>query len=216
MTGCLLSAGSKAIPIDSIAYPSLYVHTAEVLIATGTVCLISPLSIKYSGNSNVVPVTPQSLIVLLVPSILGSKRGCLSIGLYLFCGGILELPVFAKGTAGRDKLVGPTGGFMWGFVIAAYYMGTALESHSSLICVHEWILLFFIGHLIILTFGFTWLRMIEPDAIPSVSFLFQEMIRPLLPGLCMKTIVGATLGNACSRCLLERAGANICDLAVVV
>jgi biotin transport system substrate-specific component len=195
------------IPIDAIVNPSFPMQSAEVLMATLLLCLVSPLNIntiKYSGNSSVVPVSLQSLAVLLLPSFLGSKRGCLAVASYLFCGGILKLPVFAKGAAGRDKLVGPTGGFLWAFLVGAFYMGTALECHYPVIGLHGWVLRFLVGHLIILTIGFLWLRMVEPSGIPSISFLISDMIMPLIPGLCLKTLVGATLANICNKCLLQR------------
>eukprot|EP00980_Cylindrotheca_fusiformis_P005451 scaffold1169_cov120-Cylindrotheca_fusiformis.AAC.1 len=201
------------IPIDMILNSSTYMQVAEVIMATIAVCLVSPISITFFGGrrtkEGVIPVSLQSLIVLLIPSLLGSKRGIVTIILYLFCGAILELPVFANGSAGRDKLIGgPTGGFLWAFPVAAYYMGTVLEKRQC--SFQEWILHFLIGHLLILTIGFTWLFLVLDHPPPRrrsvrsiLSFFIQDMVRPLIPGLVLKTLVGATLADLCNLAMIQ-------------
>lgn len=69
-----------------------------------------------------VPVTLQTLGVLLVGAALGWKRGAASLGTYLGAG-IIGLPVFAGGGAGLAKLAGPSGGYLIGFLLAATLVG---------------------------------------------------------------------------------------------
>ncbi len=69
-----------------------------------------------------VPVTLQVLFPLLAGLLLGSKRGALSQAEYL-AAGLAGLPVFAKGGAGLAYLFGPTGGYLLGFVVAAFVVG---------------------------------------------------------------------------------------------
>ena len=63
-----------------------------------------------------VPVTLQVLFVLLAGAVLGAKMGALSVVIWVMLGAF-GLPVFAGGKAGPMVLLGPTGGYLLGFVI---------------------------------------------------------------------------------------------------
>jgi len=76
-----------------------------------------------------VPFTLQTLFTYLSAMLLGSKIGALSQIIYLFLG-IVGLPVFAAGKAGPGILLGPTGGYLCGFVISAYVMGFLVEKKN--------------------------------------------------------------------------------------
>jgi biotin transport system substrate-specific component len=69
-----------------------------------------------------VPITLQVFFVLLAGSMLGSKWGSLSMIVYMLLG-IVGLPVFAGGSSGIGVLLGPTGGYIFGFILAAYMIG---------------------------------------------------------------------------------------------
>jgi biotin transport system substrate-specific component len=69
-----------------------------------------------------VPITLQTLFLGLAGTLLGARLGALSQVVYLFLG-ILGLPVFAGGKAGLGVLFGPTGGYLIGFVAAAFVIG---------------------------------------------------------------------------------------------
>ncbi|MCL1915134.1 MAG: biotin transporter BioY [Desulfovibrionaceae bacterium] len=71
-----------------------------------------------------VPVTLQTLFVLLAGLTLGARNGTLAVTLYLAAGS-LGLPVFAGGKAGLAVLLGPTGGFLLGFIPSAMFCGLA-------------------------------------------------------------------------------------------
>lgn len=73
-----------------------------------------------------VPVTLQTLAVVLTGALLGSKRGTLAILLYL-AEGFAGLPVFSLGRAGFVHLLGPTGGYLVGFVAAVWLTGFLVE-----------------------------------------------------------------------------------------
>lgn len=74
-----------------------------------------------------VPVTLQTLVVLLSAAALGSRRGPLAILLYL-AEGAAGLPVFSGGRAGIGHLLGPTGGYLAGFLAAAVVVGALAEA----------------------------------------------------------------------------------------
>lgn len=65
-----------------------------------------------------VTFTLQSLGLLLCLGVMGGKWGCISIGLYLALGAV-GLPVFSGFRGGAAALLGPTGGFLWGFGLGA-------------------------------------------------------------------------------------------------
>lgn len=73
-----------------------------------------------------VPITGQTLGVLAVGGLLGSRRGTLSVLAYL-AEGIAGFPVFAGGGSGPIWLLGPTGGYLVGFVAAAWVVGWLRE-----------------------------------------------------------------------------------------
>ena len=73
-----------------------------------------------------VPITMQTFAILLIGMTYGSKLGAATMILYLAKGAI-GLPVFAGGAGGAIHLIGPTGGYLWGFIIAAYSTGWLAE-----------------------------------------------------------------------------------------
>lgn len=69
-----------------------------------------------------VPITLQPLFVFLAGYLLGPARGAAAVGLYVVAG-VLGLPVFAGGRAGLGVVLGPTGGYLLGFMVGAAVTG---------------------------------------------------------------------------------------------
>ncbi len=69
-----------------------------------------------------VPLTLQTLGVLLAGALLGAKRGAAAVALYVFLGAV-GLPIFSGAKGGIAVLLGPTGGFLLGFILAAFVTG---------------------------------------------------------------------------------------------
>lgn len=195
---------STSIPIDSILEPSFLMQSAQVLVSVAFICILSPIDIDIKFG-NVVPISLQSLVVLLVPALVGKSRGCTSVFIYLVLGGFLNLPVFAKGSSGRDVLFGETsGGFLWAFLVGAFWSGSFLESSSShRIKFKEWMYCFLIGHTIILTLGFLWIGIANSSLISSFSVFQKDMLLPLLPGLFCKSLIGAVLASIANQQLIQ-------------
>lgn len=74
-----------------------------------------------------VPLTLQTLVVLLTAAALGGRRASLALLLYL-AEGAAGLPVFAGGRAGVAHLLGPTGGYLAGFLAAAVVLGALADA----------------------------------------------------------------------------------------
>ena len=77
-----------------------------------------------------VPITAQTFAVLCSGLFLGKKYGCLSQILYIVLG-VAFIPWFGGMTGGLDVLLGSTGGFLIGFVIASYFVGLITEKYAD-------------------------------------------------------------------------------------
>lgn len=107
---------------SSYSLKSAIQNVCTVLLASLLLSVVSQIAIPWQP----VPLTFQSAMVVLLGVTLGSKRAAIAVALYLFEGG-LGLPVFANGAAGWSVLMGPTAGYLWGFVPAAYFSGFLME-----------------------------------------------------------------------------------------
>ena len=98
----------------------------QLILATGF-ALLTALGALLQINIGPVPITLQVLFVLLSGLVLGSRLGALSQVEYLAIG-FAGAPVFAGGKSGLIALLGPTGGYLAGFVAGAYLAGLVAES----------------------------------------------------------------------------------------
>jgi len=97
-----------------------------------------------------VPISFTAQLVLLLSVLLG-KRGAYATALYV-AQGAMGLPVFANGGATLAYLMGPTGGFLIGFVISSYVVGSLAEKIQDKTPVKTFSLMLF-GNALIFTFG---------------------------------------------------------------
>lgn len=102
-----------------------------------------------------IPITGQTLAIGLAATILGSRYGTISTLLYISMGAI-GIPVFSQMTGGLGIVFGPTGGFIVGFIPAAFIIGYYIEKSSY--TVTNAFIANLIGMIITLTFGTTWLK----------------------------------------------------------
>ncbi len=146
-----------------------------------------PTSIQsFDLTPGPVPISLQSLMVLLAGAFLGPVRGMLAVVLYI-AAGAAGLPVFADGHGGWERLTGPTGGYLLGFVPAALLTGLLAERASDRTYrVALGILLG--GHAIIFLFGVSYLSRFTGGQ----SAFFKGLV-PFLPGAALKSLLGALL-----------------------
>ncbi|MFS2031990.1 MULTISPECIES: biotin transporter BioY [unclassified Curtobacterium] len=133
-----------------------------------------------------VPITGQTLAVLLVGSALGARRGALSMLVYALLG-VVGLPVFADGTGGASVLVGPTGGYVVGFVAAAALVGWVAERFGDRRFTAA-LLSFVLGTVVTFAAGMAWLAV-------SLGLDLQHTLEyglyPFVVGGLAKALVGA-------------------------
>lgn len=133
-----------------------------------------------------VPITGQTFAVLFLGALYGSKRGPATVVTYLALG-VIGLPVFAGGTFGIARLVGPTAGYLVGFLAASFVVGLLSERGWDR---RPWatVASMIIGNVIIYVTGILWLlRFVGWPDVLSAGFL------PFLAGDAVKIALAAIL-----------------------
>jgi biotin transport system substrate-specific component len=134
-----------------------------------------------------VPIVLTNLFVLLSGLLLGARWGAASAALYLLVGAI-GLPVFYGGKGGLAHLFGPTGGYLFGFILSAWITGFISERfHRS---INGSVIAVIFGSLIIYGLGVPWLK-----AITQMTWNKAWMVGmvPFLPGDALKAISAVIL-----------------------
>ncbi len=148
----------------------------ELLIVFGGAALLCATS-QIEIPLQPVPVTLQTVAVMLIGLTYSPRRAVEAIGLWIALAAA-GLPVLAEFSGGLVKLMGPTGGYIAGFVIAVYLMATLKQKFS----LNSWqsdVLLTLLGTLIVFTTGVLWL-----SHLIGWSNAFYHGIAPfILPGI---------------------------------
>lgn len=195
------SAAIRQFPLVSKLWPGHEAVGADllraiILIAAGTALLA--LSAKVNLPLPYVPMTLQTLVVLMLGAAYGWRLGCATVIAYL-AEGAMGLPVFAGPVGGLAPLVGPTAGYLFGFVAAAFVTGWLGERGWD----RNMAFLFaamMIGHAVILATGFAWLAY---GIGLGTSKAWLVGLLPFLAGSVVKSALGATLLPAAWR-LVDR------------
>src|SRR5437660_3527900 len=129
-----------------------------LLIVSFSLFLALCAQLSFHLSFTPVPITLQTLGVLLTGAALGSRRGGLAMLSYL-AEGALGLPVFAGGTGGFIHLIGFTGGYLWSYPLAAFVTGLLCERHLDQRFLTS-ALAMLPGSLIIYVIGVPWLAVV--------------------------------------------------------
>ncbi|HLQ74204.1 MAG TPA: biotin transporter BioY [Bacillota bacterium] len=135
-----------------------------------------------------IPITGQTLAIGLAATIMGSRNGTAAVILYIIIGSI-GIPVFAQFSAGLGVVVGPTGGFLVGFIPTAFIIGLYLEKTSFTI--GHALIANVLGMFITLCFGMTWLKI---SAQLSWGAAFMSGFAPFLIVGLIKAYLAASIG----------------------
>ena len=101
---------------------------ALIAVMAAMICVVAPFSIPLPFT--LVPISFTNLMIYIAVFALGWKRGTLSYVLYLLIG-FVGVPVFSGFTGGPAKFVGPTGGYLIGFVLTAIVAGMIIDFASN-------------------------------------------------------------------------------------
>lgn len=176
---------AKTQTLTDVIFPATTLFRDVVLITAFSLITALAAQVSIPLPFTPVPITGQTFAVLLGGALLGAKRGALSMLLYLSEGAI-GLPVFAGGSSGLAKLAGPTGGYLIGFVVAAFLVGTLAERGWDR---RFWsaVVAMVIGEGTIYLFGLSWLARFVPS-----GKVFTLGMLPFLPGDIIKLLLAAT------------------------
>lgn len=159
---------------------------ALVLVLIGTALLA--ISAKVQVPLPYVPMTMQTLVVLMIGAAYGWKLGTATVLAYLG-EGMLGLPVFAGAGAGPAYMAGPTAGYLAGFVAAAFATGWFAERGFDRSITRLFVIMA-VGHVIILALGFAWLAF---GLKLGAEKAWLVGVVPFLAGSLVKNALGALL-----------------------
>lgn len=142
-----------------------------------------------------VPITAQSLGVMLAGGVLGAKRGGLS--LLLFLGLVaIGLPLLAGGRGGFGVFLGPTGGYLIGWFVAAWAIGLMTEMFWNRLNYLNAFFSCFVGGIVLLYgIGIPWSAFVAK--IPLTTAFMGSM--PFVPGDIVKCLIAAAVMVAVKR-----------------
>lgn len=182
---------SAQSPLAGVLWPSSdkpasMLRRAIILAAAGV--LLLTVSAKINLQLPFVPITLQTLVVLLIGAAYGWRLGTATLILYLIVGAC-GLPVFAGPVGGLKPLFGATAGFLFGFVVAAFITGWLAERGWDRSV--GWLFLAMaLGHFIILSMGWAWLAF---GVGLGVGKALIVGVTPFLAGALLKNAIGALL-----------------------
>ncbi len=163
------------------------------MIWVGTLALLIA-SAKIQVPMAPVPITLQTAVVLALPCLFGTRMALTIIGTYLMIG-FMGAPVFAVGAgAGPAYFLGPTGGYLAGFFIAALIIGKIYEvllEDKGFINLTGIIIA---GHAIILALGVLWLAYGLPAL--GLEIAFMSGFVPFMSGTAVKSLMAAAFIKA--------------------
>jgi len=137
-----------------------------------------------------VPIVLSTLFAILSGLLLGSRWGLASMGLYLLVGAI-GMPVFAGGKGGFAHFLGPTGGYLFGYVLASWITGFISERSQGSLILDVFAVI--IGSLTIYGLGVPWLKMVTQMSWPKTLMVG---VVPFLIGDAIKACVVVVLARS--------------------
>lgn len=158
-----------------------------IALMTAITCILGPLSIAIPFSP--VPISFTNLAIFLSAIMLGWKRGTVSFLVYLLIG-FAGVPVFSSFTSGPAKLLGPTGGYLIGFIFLALAAGFFVDKFPGKPYMH--VLGMVLGMIITYLLGSVWLA--YQANMTFQAALFAGVI-PYIPGDIVKIIVAEILGT---------------------
>lgn len=170
-----------------------------VLIVFGTALLT--VSAKTNLPLPLVPMTLQTLVVLLIGAAYGARLGTFTLLAYL-AEGAIGFPVFAGPIGGLAPLTGPTAGYLVGFVAAAFIVGSLADRGWDR-TVPRLFVAMAAGHVAILALGFAWLAF---GMHLGIEKAWLAGVLPFLAGSLIKNALGAMLLPGARRLLDRRRG----------
>ena len=161
----------------NLAYIALFAALIAVLGLVPKIDLISG-----------VPITAQSMGVMLCGTVLGAKRGALAVVLFLVLVA-LGLPLLAGGRGGLGVFAGPSVGYLIGFPVAAFVAGLVVERWRAPVPVAALAGALLGGVVVLTAFGILGMSVMLAKTLPEAALLAL----PFLPGDLIKAVLTAAV-----------------------
>ncbi len=166
------------------------VELTMAALHTAVFCILAPHTLYLPFSP--VGITLGSFLLYLTGLLLGSKLGCVSVFLYL-CMGFVGLPVFSGYTAGAGVLLGPTGGFLLGYLPCVAITGYIMkETPGGKKGVLRFLLAMLAGTGALYLFGTLWFILVYTKG-SSLREALITCVLPFLPVDAVKIGLAATL-----------------------
>ena len=174
-------------PLRTALIPRASAISNAVLVVSGVLGLAALAQIAIPVPGSPVPVTGQTLGVLILGTTYGSTLGFTTFAIYLLAG-IAGAPVFANGAHGLDRIVGATGGYLIGMLVATLILGQLARfrlDQNFLTALPSML----IGTVITFAFGLVWLQQFTGQ---SWSWTISAGLTPFLIGEVLKIAIAGT------------------------
>ncbi|MDO4298325.1 MAG: biotin transporter BioY [Lachnospiraceae bacterium] len=172
---------------------------ALIGVMAAVTCILGPMSIPLPISP--VPISLTNFVIYMAIYVLGMKKGTISYLIYLLIG-FIGIPVFSAFTSGPAKLLGPTGGYLIGFVFMALICGFFIDQWCSKM--YMCFIGMVIGTAVCYLFGTVWLAY---QAGMSFGAALAAGVIPFLPGDLAKIVIAMIIGPQIRR-RLASAGLN--------
>ncbi len=154
-------------------------------VVMGSLLIVLGAQIYITLPFTPVPITGQTLSVLVVGSLLGARRSVLSVMLYILYGAI-GFPVFSENSGGLQFLMGATGGYIFGFALCAYVVGKFTEKGWDRTLVRS-LSVMLLGQLLIFAPGLLWLSQYV-----GIENVLEKGFYPFVVGGIIKTLLAGS------------------------
>ena len=166
----------------------------KIALMAALLCIISPFAVVFPFSP--VPISLATLMLYLSVYILNKKHAVISCGIYLLIG-LVGIPVFSGFTGGIGKVLGPTGGYLIGYITLVFISGWFIEKWNGSIMQGVGMA---VGTAVCYLIGSLWLSYqagIEFSVALSIGTL------PFIPGDIVKIIAGVIIGTAMRKRLVK-------------
>ncbi len=168
-----------------------------IAVMAALICIVGPLTVAIGP----VPLSLATFAIYMAGAILGKKRGCAATALYLVIG-LIGVPVFSGFSGGFQKLAGPTGGYLLGYLPCAWFAGLGAElsgggkrgKESLPVCM-------VFGTVLLYALGTVWF-MIQSGT--QLGGALSLCVLPFLPGDAFKIVAACLLTAPVTKAVRQR------------
>ena len=169
----------------------MYLTTRKLTVLAlfaALMCVLSPFSIP----TGLVPLSLATFALYLTVAVLGTS-GTLSIVVYLLLG-IVGLPVFSGGLGGLDRLIGPTGGYLVGYIPCALIAGLIIDRFENKKIAYP--IAMVLGTVVLYALGTAWFMILmgAKGSPYTLGAALWACVIKFLPGDAVKIAAASTLG----------------------